>query len=332
MTPGSASPATAVMNSFWLTARNAARRIAGLSNGGYRWLKRSTPIRPVVSITSTRRLRSDFSDGTRSMTGCSTQSTSPACKAAAWVAGSGVVSHSTRSKLRDAGAGAEAGDTLARQVFVELRVGVARAGDAFVRQEAERAAADHLGQQRGGRGLGQPFRHDRRHLVGRFRQRLRQQRERTIQPENDLLVGRGGQIVGGRHQRLAECVLRRPATQAGDHVAAENRRAVVEQQPVAQRQRPDLLIRVDGVTGQHLVLRRAGGIEREQRIEHHHHVVARHEGADQRIEQRQVGIRNELQRGGGGGSHNGWAGDAARQGRSRGTPNKLASFHAYRLR
>ena len=40
-------------------------------------LKRSTPIRPVVSTTSTFRFVSRRSDGTRSITGCSTQSTSP---------------------------------------------------------------------------------------------------------------------------------------------------------------------------------------------------------------------------------------------------------------
>ena len=263
-------PATAVMNSFWFTARNAARRIAGLSNGGYRWLKRSTPIRPVVSITSTRRLRSALQRWHQ----VHDRLLDPIDLAG--VQGGGLGGRVGRRQpfdpveIGDARAGAEAGDTLARQVFLELRIGVARAGDAFIRQEAERAAADHLVQQRGGRGLGQPLRHNRRHQVGRLGQRLGQQRKRRFSRKTTCLSVGADRSSVAAISAWPNASLAAQRRRLATDVAAQNRRAVVEQQPVAQRQRPDLLIGVDGMTGQHLVLRHAGGIQREQRIEYHH--------------------------------------------------------------
>ena len=46
-------PPTASMKSAWLTASSTARRIAGLSKGGCRWLNRMIAIAPVVSLIST---------------------------------------------------------------------------------------------------------------------------------------------------------------------------------------------------------------------------------------------------------------------------------------
>ncbi len=82
------------------------------------------------------------------------------------------------------------------------------------------------------------------------------------------------------------------------------------------------------MAGQHLVLGVARGIQREQRVEHHHHVVAGDEGADQRVEQRQISVRDEFQRGGGGRSHNRWAADAAGHGKPGGGAQKLATIQA----
>ena len=58
---------------------------------------RSTGYRPNGSSRSTRRLGSARSCGSRSMSGCSTQSTSPVRRAAAAVAASGITRHSTWS-------------------------------------------------------------------------------------------------------------------------------------------------------------------------------------------------------------------------------------------
>ena len=176
--------------------------------------------------------------------------------------------------------------------------------------------------------LARRFRHDGGDLVGGFGQRLRKQRERAAEAEDDLLVVRCRKLVRGGHQRLAEGVLGPPAAQAGDHVARQHRGVVVEQQAVAQGQRPQLLVGIKRVAGQHLVLRDPLGIEGEQGVEHHHDVVAGDEGAGQRVDQGEVGVGDEFQRGGGGGADNGRAGDASGQGRSGGAGDKLASFHA----
>src|SRR5207244_3633307 len=96
------APAKAVMTSFWSIADNTARRTAGLSNGGCRWLKRKQPISPVRSLTATSSRLSLFSCGTRSIGGVSHQSISPCCKAAAAEPGVGRKFHTTRRQHRPA--------------------------------------------------------------------------------------------------------------------------------------------------------------------------------------------------------------------------------------
>ncbi len=75
-----------------------ARRMAGLSKGGSRWFGRQKPTEPLGSRMSTFTPRARRSCGTRSIAGSSHQSTSPWRSAAEAVPGSGMVSHSTRSK------------------------------------------------------------------------------------------------------------------------------------------------------------------------------------------------------------------------------------------
>ena len=130
-------------------------------------------------------------------------------------------------------------------------------------------------------------------------QRVRQQREGLLEAEHDGLVVGRGEFVGARHQRLAECVARAPAPDRGDAVARQHLLAVVEQQPVAQRQLPGLAVVFDDVAGHHL--RR--GLEAVllaglpvQGVVHHVAVVTRHVGGGpHRIEHRQIRLRDELQ-------------------------------------
>ena len=82
--------------------------------------------------------------------------------------------------------------------------------------------------------------------------RVRQQRERLFQPEHDRLVVGRGEFVGARHQRLAERVARAPALDRGDAVARQHLLAVMEHQPVAQRELPGLAVVFDRVAGDHL--------------------------------------------------------------------------------
>ena len=179
----------------------------------------------------------------------------------------------------DPGAGAEAGHAVARQVAVELPIYVARAGEALIGQETIWPAADHLVQHRPGRGVRQPLWHHHGHQAGGLAQSLRQQREGTLQAELYQLISGRGHLVRRVNQRLAERVLGRPAPQAGHRVARQHLAAVVEQQPVTQRELPGFRSVFHGIARQHLRLGVAIGIEREQRIEHHHHVVAGDEGA-----------------------------------------------------
>ena len=91
-------PTAATMNSVWSMAPSMARRTAGLSKGGRRWLGRRNGAKRPAAIVSTVILLLRLSDGSRSGAVSSHQSISPDCSAAAAVAGSGMTCHSTRSK------------------------------------------------------------------------------------------------------------------------------------------------------------------------------------------------------------------------------------------
>jgi hypothetical protein len=71
--------------------------MAGLSNGGNSALKRRMPMPPAGSCTSVFKVPPWRSSGSRSMVGFCHQSTSPAVRALAAVAGSGTTCHSMRS-------------------------------------------------------------------------------------------------------------------------------------------------------------------------------------------------------------------------------------------
>ena len=83
--------------SFWLTDCATTRRSAGLLNGAVPQLKRAKITKPgsaTVTVTSLLAL----STSSRSNWAISHQSISPACNAAADVAKSGMLIHSTLSK------------------------------------------------------------------------------------------------------------------------------------------------------------------------------------------------------------------------------------------
>ena len=97
------------MKSLWSTAPSRARRIAGLLNGGWSWFMRMMAIWPVgswIAVFTPRDLRSS---GSKSSDGYSHQSCSPDCSAAAAVAASGIVVHSTRSKCTILGPAVQSG-------------------------------------------------------------------------------------------------------------------------------------------------------------------------------------------------------------------------------
>ena len=206
------------------------RRIAGLSNGGYRQLNRMTPIEPAWSFTTVVRSACPFSVLSRSIVGFSHQSNSPARIAAALVGGIGhdipfdaIEMHRLRAR-RHLGR-----PILARHILGELLVHHARSGNAFRCDEAIRAGAHHLAHLLHRIGQRQTLRHDAAHAGG-GRERIGQQRERLLQPEPDLPVGRRRHLVGRRAQHAAEPVALPPALDAGHAVARQHRAAVMELQ------------------------------------------------------------------------------------------------------
>ena len=105
-----------------------------------------------------------------------------------------------------------------------------------------------------------------------------------------------GEFVDHGEQRGAEGVARAPAAQAGDHVAGEHRRAVVEAQAVAQGHGPEQAVLADAVAGDHLRLRAELLVDAIERVEDQEAVVAGDEaGGDDRVEDRRVGLGHETE-------------------------------------
>ena len=183
---------------------------------------------------------------------------------------------------------------IAGHVAVEFLVDGPRAGDALARLEAERTASHHLGHLGVGVRLGQPFRHDRQHVEAGLPEGDRQQREWQLHAEENGLVVRCAELVRIGHDRLAERVALGPALDAGDAVARQHRRVVVEPQTVPQHELP-LAVRLNAVA--HLRLRLELAVDREQRVEDGHAVIARDVGGrPDGIEDGRVRLGNESQR------------------------------------
>src|SRR5215472_16916606 len=115
------SPAIAVRKSDCWIAHITARLIPGLLNGGCRLLGRIIAMKPVVSYTFTVTAGFLRKAGRRSFVAWSHQSISPDCTAAAAVAASGIVSHSTRSKCATFGPANMLGVPEDRGTYASLR-------------------------------------------------------------------------------------------------------------------------------------------------------------------------------------------------------------------
>ena len=218
--------------------------------------------------------------------------------------------------------------TWTRHVAGEALIDDLRARHALVRLEAERAGADHLGHLLEGVGLGQALRHDRGHEGLCLAERAWQQRERRLEPEHDMLVAIGGQLVRAIHQRAAEGVPLRPAVQGRDAVAGENRLAVVEVETVAEREAPELAVILGREAFEHL---RAGAILAvlpEQGIEYEVGVIAGDVSRrPHRVEDGEVGLRDEADHAVVLGAGNARRGERGRRG-----GHEVAAFHRCPLR
>ncbi len=183
-----------------------------------------------------------------------------------------------------------------RVAFVDHK----RARNTLVRLVAIRSAADHLGDLLVWVGGGKSLRHDRTHAGRGLSQRVRQQRERGLEAEQDGgVVGRTDLISGG-HQRLAESVARAPPLDAGRTVTGEHLVTVMEHEIGAQRNAPGLSPVLGCSARGHLRLGTVVAVEAEQRVEHQEAVVTGLIGrGPDGVEHGQVGLRHELQHAGG---------------------------------
>ncbi len=161
---------------------------------------------------------------------------------------------------------------LARNVFVVLLIDDTLAGNTLGRDELEGAAADGFRHLLHRVGLRQPLRHDR---AINLPERIGQQCKRLLQAEADHLVGGRRKLIGACHQGAAERIALGEALDRRDAIARQNRRAVVEDQSVAQRQIPLLSVIADDVALDHLRLYVEVRIVAVERVVHGEREVAR---------------------------------------------------------
>ena len=202
--------------------------------------------------------------------------------------------------MHDFAAGGALGGFIARLVALEFFIDDARAGNALVGAEAERAGTDHFGERLGGIGFGEARRHDAAHAGRIMAERIGQQGEGFLEAEADGFVVGSGDFVGAGHQRLAEAVALAPAGDGGGGILGEHLGAVMEHQPVAQGKVPGLAVVFDGMAFDHLRADAVFVVLAIERVEHHEAVVAGLVGCgDDGIGDGEVGIRHEAERLGG---------------------------------
>jgi hypothetical protein len=169
--------------------------------------------------------------------------------------GAGIRDHGPFNPIdvHDLGAGGETGRAVApRHIRRIALIDRAGAGDVFIRLEAERSAAGHLGHLPERIGQGQSFRHHDADVGARLTKRRTQQRKWSFQTKPDRPVVRRGQLVGYCEHGLAKAVARTPAPNAGDAVLRKDFCAIMPQQAIAQGQVPGPAISLDSITGNHL--------------------------------------------------------------------------------
>ncbi len=200
-------------------------------------------------------------------------------------------------KMHDFPAGGPTGADLWPGVIAfEPGIDRTRAGEPFIRLEAERPAADHFSHRFERIAFRQPFRHHRAHRRRNLAERVGQHLERLFQPEADCAIIDGGEFVRARHQQSANPVACGPPADRCDAVTGKDLVAVVPQQALTQPQVPDFSVRLDREAFKHLRFDMGLAIHPEQRVEHHEAMVAGGvDRGDDGIQDRKVGLRDEFQ-------------------------------------
>ena len=197
-------------------------------------------------------------------------------------------------------------------VTIELFEHRERTRHPFRYRKFHRAGADDLGNRLERIGFGDPLRHnagDRR--IG-FAERQQHLRERLVQPKTKRAIVQSLQRVQTRFDHLAHGVARHPASEAGNHVARQNRLAVVKLQPCTKLEGPGPAVIGDLMALRHLRLRVELTVDAVQRVPNEQRGIADHVlGAPDRVEIGEVRLGDELQQLGAGGCCEGRGGQSA---------------------
>ena len=219
----------------------------------------------------------------------------------------------------------------ARDVAGEFLERRHRAGHPLVALEAHRAGADILVDLLERIGLRDALRHDEQHRRAALAQREQQLRVRLVQPEAEgPIIDRLQRVEPLADRQPHRRIAHHPAGDAGDHVARQHRRAVVERQPRAQPEGPGLEVGADRMPLDHLRLRFKPVIDPVQRVPDQQGAVAHDilRGPD-RIEVGQIGLRHKPQHLVARRARQPWHGKSARRGkRTRGGGlQKIPTLH-----
>ena len=228
--------------------------------------------------------------------------------------------------LRRAPAGQAIHFFLARHIALILRPDSALARVPFIADEAERPAAHGFADLLEGIGAGDAFGHDE---AGKLRlpQSHDQQGRWLMEAEAKALIIQGFQHgdIGPKH--LGEGVSLGPAIDGGDAILGQHPFAIMEHQPITQRegQRQPILRSLPALG--HLRLDLALRVFGAKLVIDHEGVVARDDRrGPNRIKAGEVRLRNNAERPRRGTLGIGWRAKPARRKASRGT-NKASAIH-----
>ena len=212
------------------------------------------------------------------------------------VVGSGIESHSTRSTLATLAAGQAVGLLLARHVVGIADVDRLGAGPPFLLHEDEGPGADGARDLRRRRRFGDRLGHDEQRVGERLGERVQHQAERIAQRQGEGEIVHRVELGAGREQGLADDVAVLPAQDRGDGVGGPHRAAVMEFQATAQAEHPGLAVVGDLPAVDHLRLRLAARIEREELIVDEIAVIGRvGRGVEHRVDAAHVDGEDDLE-------------------------------------
>ena len=166
-------------------------------------------------------------------------------------------------EMRHLAARVETRRFLTRHVAIEARITRTGAGNPLAGEEPERPRSNRFLDLLGGRRLRHALGH---HEAASCAKSVEHLTERLFQPDLEPPVVDGNDFIRHPRQLLAERIARGPTLQRHHAVLRQDLFAVVEGEPVAQRERPGQLVGRNVVPRAHLRLHLVAGVDPVQRI------------------------------------------------------------------